>query len=31
LPDLWAHPFGPVLKTLPMLAALLLLLQFEDR
>ena len=31
LPEFWAHPFGPVLKNLPILAALLLLLQLEDR
>ena len=30
-PELWAEPFGPVLKNLPILAALLLLLQLEDR
>lgn len=31
LPEFWAHPFGPVLKNLPLLAALLLVLQLEDR
>jgi uncharacterized protein YbjT (DUF2867 family)/uncharacterized membrane protein YphA (DoxX/SURF4 family) len=31
LPEFWAHPFGPVLKNLPILAALLLLLQLEKR
>ena len=31
LPEFCAHPFGPVLKNLPILAALLLLLQLEDR
>jgi uncharacterized protein YbjT (DUF2867 family) len=31
LPEFWAHPFGPVLKNLPLLAALLLLLQLEDQ
>ena len=31
LPEFWAHPFGPVLKNLPLLAALLLVLQLEDQ
>jgi uncharacterized protein YbjT (DUF2867 family) len=31
LPETWAHPFGPMLKNLPMLAALLLLHELEDR
>jgi uncharacterized protein YbjT (DUF2867 family) len=31
LPELWLHPFGPVLKNLPILAALLLLHQLEER
>lgn len=30
LPDFWLHPFGPILKNLPMLAAILLLWAFED-
>lgn len=30
LPELWLHPFGPVLKNLPMLAALLLLYELEE-
>ena len=29
LPEQWLHPFGPVLKNLPILAILLLLLQLE--
>lgn len=29
LPEFWAHPYGPVLKNLPMLAAIWLLYQFE--
>lgn len=31
LPEFWLHPFGPVLKNLPMLAMLCLLLAFERR
>jgi len=31
LPEFWAHPFGPVLKNLPLLAALLMVLQLEDQ
>jgi uncharacterized protein YbjT (DUF2867 family) len=31
LPEYWAHPYGPVLKNLPILAALLLLAYFEKR
>lgn len=31
LPEQWLHPFGPLLKNLPMLAAILLLHQTEDR
>jgi uncharacterized protein YbjT (DUF2867 family) len=31
LPELWLHPFGPVLKNLPMLAALLVLHELEGR
>jgi len=31
LPEQWLHPFGPVLKNLPMLAAILLLRQSEPR
>jgi hypothetical protein len=30
LPEFWLHPYGPVLKNIPMLAALLLLAVFED-
>ncbi len=31
LPEFWAHPYGPLLKNLPLLAALWLLLSFERR
>jgi hypothetical protein len=31
LPEFWAHPYGPVLKNLPILAALLLLAFLEER
>jgi hypothetical protein len=31
LPEQWLHPYGPVLKNLPMLAAILLLHQLERR
>lgn len=31
LPELWAHPFGPVLKNLPLAAAIGLLLALERR
>src|SRR5688500_1931755 len=31
LPEFWAHPYGPVLKNLPILAALLLLATVEER
>jgi uncharacterized protein YbjT (DUF2867 family) len=31
LPEFWAHPYGPVLKNLPILAALLLLVSVEER
>lgn len=31
LPEFWAHPYGPVLKNVPILAALLLLAHFEER
>lgn len=31
LPQFWAHPYGPVLKNLPLLAVLILLHHFEDR
>ena len=31
LPEFWAHPYGPVLKNVPILAALLLLAHLEDR
>jgi hypothetical protein len=29
LPEYWLHPFGPLLKNLPMLAAIFLLHEFE--
>ena len=31
LPEFWAHPYGPVLKNLPIRAALLLLAHHEER
>jgi hypothetical protein len=31
LPEFWLHPFGPMLKNLPLLAVLGLLLAFEKR
>jgi uncharacterized protein YbjT (DUF2867 family) len=31
LPEFWLHPFGPLLKNLPMLAAIFLLQQMERR
>lgn len=31
LPEQWLHPYGPVVKNLPMLAAILLLYQMERR
>ena len=31
LPELWLHPFGPLLKNMPMLAALVLLHELEER
>jgi uncharacterized protein YbjT (DUF2867 family) len=31
LPELWLHPFGPVLKNLPMLAAILVLHELDAR
>jgi uncharacterized protein YbjT (DUF2867 family) len=31
LPEFWLHPFGPVLKNVPLLAAILLLHEFEPR
>jgi uncharacterized protein YbjT (DUF2867 family) len=31
LPELWLHPFGPLIKNLPMLAAIVLLLHLEER
>lgn len=31
LPELWLHPFGPLLKNLPMLAAIFLLHELEER
>jgi hypothetical protein len=31
LPEFWIHPYGPILKNLPMLAAILILWIFESR
>ncbi|RZL03432.1 MAG: SDR family oxidoreductase [Rubrivivax sp.] len=31
LPELWLHPFGPIVKNLPFLAALLMLCTFEEK
>jgi hypothetical protein len=31
LPEYWLHPFGPILKNLPLLAALGLLLAFDKK
>jgi len=31
LPEFWLHPYGPLLKNLPMLAAIWMLLELEDR
>jgi hypothetical protein len=31
MPEFWLHPFGPLLKNLPMLAAILLLYHLEGR
>ena len=31
LPEFWWHPYGPVLKNLPLLALLLLLARLEER
>lgn len=31
LPELWLHPFGPLLKNLPMLAAIVALHELEER
>ena len=31
LPEFWSHPYGPLLKNLPMLAAIFLLMSFERR
>jgi uncharacterized protein YbjT (DUF2867 family) len=31
LPELWLHPFGPLLKNLPMLAAILAVHELEER
>ncbi len=31
LPEFWAHPYGPVLKNLPILALIYALLRLEDR
>ena len=29
LPEFWLHPFGPLLKNVPLLAAILLLHEFD--
>jgi hypothetical protein len=31
LPEFWAHPYGPLVKNLPILVALLMLHEFEPR
>ena len=31
LPGYWIHPFGPIVKNLPMLAAIFMLLELERR
>jgi uncharacterized protein YbjT (DUF2867 family) len=31
LPEYWAHPYGPVLKNVPILVLLIMLLRFEER
>ena len=31
LPEFWLHPFGPLIKNLPILAAILLLYKLEKR
>ncbi|MDB5727825.1 MAG: dehydrogenase [Noviherbaspirillum sp.] len=31
LPEFWLHPYGPLLKNLPMIAAIWLLLEMEER
>jgi hypothetical protein len=31
MPEFWLHPYGPLLKNLPMLATIYLLYRFEDR
>lgn len=31
LPEFWLHPYGPILKNLPLLAVFILLYVFEDR
>ena len=31
LPEFWLHPYGPVLKNLPLLAALLMLHEFDEK
>ena len=30
LPEFWLHPFGPLLKNVPLLAAIVMLHEFED-
>jgi hypothetical protein len=31
LPEFWLHPYGPILKNLPLLACITLLYSLEDR
>jgi hypothetical protein len=31
IPELWLHPFGPLLKNIPMAAAIVLLHELEER
>ena len=31
LPEFWLHPYGPILKNLPLLACIVLLYRLEDR
>jgi hypothetical protein len=31
IPELWLHPFGPLVKNIPMAAAIALLHEFEER
>ncbi len=31
LPEFWLHPFGPVLKNIPIIAATLAMMALEDK